>query len=119
MAARRPTDRPDRPLASLLLTTPSVCGPTCDLAAQPPTPLDCGAFGGNRVVMAVLQILAAGLAGVDQLVFHDGGHGGRAPLEEAPRWIDSGIGIGQARSTCELIDRIEAIGFEWGVSDGN
>ncbi len=29
-----------------------------------------GAYGGNKVVMAMLQILAARLAGVDKLVFH-------------------------------------------------
>jgi Poly (ADP-ribose) glycohydrolase (PARG) len=32
----------------------------------------CGAFGGNRVLMALLQVLAAGSAGLDQLVFHVG-----------------------------------------------
>ena len=30
----------------------------------------CGAFGGNRVLMAALQLVAAHLAGVDRVVFH-------------------------------------------------
>jgi len=79
----------------------------------------CGAFGGNRVLMALLQVLAAGSAGLDQLVFHVGGPGGREPLEEALRLIDSGLGTDPALGTRELINRIETIGFEWGVSDGN
>ena len=79
----------------------------------------CGAFGGNRVLMALLQVLAADLAGLDQLVFHVGGPGGRDPLEEALRLIDSRLGTDRAPSTREFINRIEMIGFEWNVSDGN
>jgi len=79
----------------------------------------CGAFGGNRVLMALLQVVAAGLAGLDELVFHVGGHGGRAPLAQALRLIDGSLGIGKAVGSRELVDRIEAIGFRWGVSDGN
>ena len=79
----------------------------------------CGAFGGNRVLMALLQVVAAGVAGLDELVFHVGGHGGRAPLAEALRLIDGSLGIGKAVGTRELVDRIEAIGFRWSVSDGN
>ena len=79
----------------------------------------CGAFGGNRVLMALLQVLAAGSAGLDQLVFHVGGPGGRSPLEEALRLIEVGLGTDRAPSTRELINRIEMIGFEWGVRDGN
>lgn len=32
----------------------------------------CGAFGGNRRLMAILQFAAAQLAGVDAVVFHRG-----------------------------------------------
>jgi Poly (ADP-ribose) glycohydrolase (PARG) len=79
----------------------------------------CGAFGGNRVLMALLQVLAAGSAGLDQLVFHVGDPRGRVPLAEALRLIEVGLGTDRAPSTRELINRIETIGFEWGVSDGN
>ena len=41
--------------------------------------------------------------GLDWLVFHVGGAGGRAPLEKALRPIDGGIGIEQTLSTRELI----------------
>jgi hypothetical protein len=79
----------------------------------------CGAFGGNRVLMALLQVLAADLAGLDQLVFHVGDPRGRVPLAEALRLIEVGLGTDLDLSTRELINRIEMIGFEWGVSDGN
>jgi hypothetical protein len=79
----------------------------------------CGAFGGNRVLMALLQVLAAGSAGLDQLVFHVGGPGGRDPLEEALGFLDGGLGTDRGLSARELIGRIETICFEWGVSDGN
>ena len=43
----------------------------------------CGAFGGNRVLMALLQVVAARMAGLERLVFHTGAPGGDAPLAEA------------------------------------
>jgi hypothetical protein len=79
----------------------------------------CGAFGGNRVLMALLQVLAAGSAGLDQLVFHVGDPRGREPLEAALRLINGSLGTDLDLGTRELINRIEMIGFEWGVSDGN
>jgi hypothetical protein len=80
----------------------------------------CGAFGGNRVLMALLQVIAAGMAGLDALVFHTGRAGGRAPLDEALRIVrgelapPSGIG-----ATADVLDAIVALGLTWGVGDGN
>jgi hypothetical protein len=54
----------------------------------------CGAFGGNRVLMALLQVLAAGSAGLDQLVFHGPADGSRS----RQRW-------GSSRSASERIGR--------------
>lgn len=73
----------------------------------------CGAFGGNRELMALLQIAAAGLAGLDGLVFHTGS-GGHAPVEAA---------IGRLRelapgSTGDFIAAVAEIGYAWGVSNG-
>jgi len=79
----------------------------------------CGAFGGNRVLMAILQVLAARMAGLDRLVFHTGDIGGRAPLTEASQIIREDLGGQANQETRESIVRIEAMGFEWGVSDGN
>ena len=76
----------------------------------------CGAFGGNRVMMTLLQILAADMAGVARLVFHVGDPGGRASVEQA---LALAPDLAAAPSAAELIARVEALGLAWGVSDGN
>jgi hypothetical protein len=79
----------------------------------------CGAYGGNRVLMAMLQVLAARLAGVSRLVFHSGNTSGTRTFGEAVRVLDEcTIESGKQRLD-DLIGRIESIGWEWGVSDGN
>jgi len=78
----------------------------------------CGAFGGNRVLMALLQVVAAEMAGLDRLVLHTGGQGGDAPLEKAVdllRGTGSDVGI----TTRALVEEVVGMAFEWGVSDGN
>lgn len=74
----------------------------------------CGAFGGNRTLMAMLQVVAAGMAGVDRLVFH-AGVAGSAPVRDALTRIEGR----EVLPTATLIDELTAAGFEWGVSDGN
>jgi poly(ADP-ribose)glycohydrolase PARG len=76
----------------------------------------CGAFGGNRVMMTLVQLLAADMAGVDRLVLHIGGPRGRASVEGA---LDLAADLTTAANATELIARIEALGLAWGVSDGN
>lgn len=77
----------------------------------------CGAFGGNRVLMSMLQIVAAGMAGLDRLVFYTA-DAGDASLVEAQRLIrDELAGDGEI-PVSELIDRVDAMGFEWGRSEG-
>lgn len=78
----------------------------------------CGAFGGNRVLMALLQVVAAGLAGLDRLVFHTGGPEGTRPLGDALALLDRLVGD-TPRELTELVDALEARKFMWGVSDGN
>lgn len=78
----------------------------------------CGAFGGNRVLMATLQVLAARMAGVDRLAFHTGASGGDVPLAEALRLVAELL-VGEAVATEDLIAAIDARGFRWGVSDGS
>lgn len=77
----------------------------------------CGAFGGNRVLMALLQVVAARLAGVNRLVFHTGA-GGEAELAEAMACLDELAG-GRGMEVPSLLDGILDQGFKWGVSDGN
>ena len=78
----------------------------------------CGAFGGNRVLMALLQVAAARMAGLERLVFHTGSPGGDAPLADARSVIEELTGA-EAIATSDLLVAIEAQGFRWGISDGN
>ena len=78
----------------------------------------CGAFGGNRVLMALLQIVAAEMAGLDHVVFHTGGRGGEVPLERAVDHL-SGTGSDGGITTRVLVEEVVRMEFEWGVSDGN
>jgi hypothetical protein len=78
----------------------------------------CGAFGGNRVLMAMLQIIAAHFAGIDAIAFHTFNKDGTRALADAqsllgPFMIDGGL------STGELIGKMVALGLRWGISDGN
>ncbi|WP_406693624.1 hypothetical protein V5E97_21570 [Singulisphaera sp. Ch08] len=79
----------------------------------------CGAFGGDRVLMTTLQVLAAAMAGVERIVFHTGDSGGNAAIRETRAIFDEGRLGGSVIDVGELIRRIEAIGFAWGTSDGN
>jgi len=75
----------------------------------------CGVFGGDRVLMAIVQILAAKAAGVFGLRFHTVDAQGTQALEEARGRLE-----GERRMDAEsLPQRLEAMGFEWGVSDNN
>lgn len=77
----------------------------------------CGVFGGNRVLMSLLQMLAAGMAGVDRLVFHTIGPEGATPFEEALGILESDFApLGEIDSV-ELIDRVVTRGFMWGMND--
>ena len=78
----------------------------------------CGAFGGNRVLMALLQVLAARMAGLERLAFHTGSPGGEAPLADALDLVAALTG-GAPMATEDVLAAIEGQGFRWGVSDGN
>jgi len=79
----------------------------------------CGAFGGDRVLMAMLQVLAGAMAGVERIVFHTGDPIGNAAIRDMRAFFDEGRFGSSAINAPELIRRIVAIGFEWGVSDGS
>jgi len=79
----------------------------------------CGAFGGNRVMMTMLQALAAEMGGLHRLVLHIGRPAGRASVEQATAILRETLAAGGSTDTAELIGRIDAMGLEWGRSDGN
>ncbi len=79
----------------------------------------CGAFGGNRVMMTLLQLLAAEMAGLDGLVLHVGDPSGRVSVEQATTILRDALPAAGATDVARLISRIESLGLEWGRSDGN
>jgi hypothetical protein len=82
----------------------------------------CGAFGGNRTLMALLQLVAAQLAGLSRLVFHTVGRAGTKEFNRALAIHESVAGAcagGGVAALDRLIDDIVGHGFRWGESDGN
>jgi len=80
----------------------------------------CGAFGGNRHAMTLLQLLAARLAGVARLRFYAfderGEHAARRGAADLAAVLAAGA---PGEPLARVIDRVDARGYEWGVSDGN
>jgi len=80
----------------------------------------CGAFGGNRILMSLLQFLAAQMAGLDRLVFHTGSSAGSTACTTAVATLQRLIQSGRDdRPLDSLVDLLVGLGLEWGVSDGN
>ena len=80
----------------------------------------CGAFGGNRVLMALLQLLAARLSQIDQLIFHTHLPAGSAAFQQAKEILHGDlIPTGNQVGVALLLKQIQEMGFQWGVSDGN
>jgi hypothetical protein len=78
-----------------------------------------GAYGGHRVLMALLQRVAARLAGVGTLVFHTFDAEGSEAYREALRVEAKVMPEGAAVGVDEVLGKILAMGFRWGESDGN
>jgi hypothetical protein len=78
----------------------------------------CGAFGGNRVLMTVLQLVAGAMAGVARVVFHTAGPVGASSLEEAVGVLAEDLATEGETATTEFLDRVAGLGFEWGMSNG-
>jgi len=80
----------------------------------------CGAFGGNRPLMIALQALAARASAIDRLVLHTGDSAG---LRDIQQGLDVAAALanrcGPQCSLGTLVDRCSALGYQWGVSDGN
>lgn len=75
----------------------------------------CGAFGGNRIVMTALQILAAELADVRTLVFQHGEVAGLSAVNEAASTLRA---LTAESSTAGVLERIESLRLVWGKSNG-
>jgi hypothetical protein len=80
----------------------------------------CGAYGGNRILMAVLQIIAANMVGINQLVFHVLNDEGAESARQAVEFIRNGIHYDQPQmEVADILGQIVYSGYEWGESDGN
>jgi hypothetical protein len=73
----------------------------------------CGAFGGNRLVMTSLQLLAARLAGVARVRFYAFDDAGLADLRAGATVLADAIAAGG-----DTVERIADRDFRWGVGDG-
>lgn len=77
----------------------------------------CGAYGGKRRLMALLQLVAARLAGIDRLVFYSFDASGRAAFDEAGRHFEALVPPGAALK--DVLWQIDDLGYAWGTLDGN
>jgi hypothetical protein len=78
----------------------------------------CGVFGGNKVLMAMLQIVAAHMADVNSLQFYSVTDRQMDAVEYALARLRE-IGEEGALATKEFIGRMVALELRWGVGDGN
>jgi hypothetical protein len=74
----------------------------------------CGAFGGNRVLMTLLQMLAAEAAGVDRLVIYTADASGPEAFAQAERLLTEELASAEPVATDYLIDCLLGLGFRWG-----
>ncbi|MCL2639435.1 MAG: poly(ADP-ribose) glycohydrolase [Phycisphaerales bacterium] len=77
----------------------------------------CGAFGNNRQLITICQLLAARLAQTDTLIYHTVDAIGLADYQAAEKILNNLLT--QSTETEKLITLIEAHHFRWGQSDGN
>ncbi|CAF1161484.1 unnamed protein product [Didymodactylos carnosus] len=85
----------------------------------------CGAYGGNKILMTILQILAARVARIDVIIYHIMPHESTQVYYDALKLLDEDL-IPQCSDTSQhgidLLDMVELIynyKFKWGESDGN
>ena len=80
----------------------------------------CGAYGGDRILMALLQILSARLSKVNCLVFHTSDAIGSHNLATAQQIIDRDLVPDNSPvKVSALVEKIHAMEFQWGFSEGN
>ncbi len=81
----------------------------------------CGAFGGNRELMTLVQLLAAGLAGISRVRFYTFDDAGRADFEAGAHALDRVLAQAVAANDTTLaavLERIADLDYAWGVGNG-
>ena len=79
----------------------------------------CGAFGGNRVLMAMLQLLAARAAGVGKVRFFVPERSQLVDFSKAQSVLAELTDRVPGTGIAAILEQIAAMGFVWGESDGN
>jgi hypothetical protein len=75
-----------------------------------------GSFGGNKIVMAFLQILAAKLAGVERIIYH--AKSDSAAVSEAITRLDEICGrLRSDLPLSQVIKKLLKYNYEWGISN--
>lgn len=100
------------------------CGFRAAVMVSPTAPVQihtgfwgCGAFGGNRPLMVLLQLFAARLAKLDRLVFRLGNQGEQPAFDEGRERLTK-LSRNET-SVDQLLNKIHALGYRWGYGDGN
>ena len=75
----------------------------------------CGAYGGDPVLMTMIQLFAAHLAGVSEVVFHTVDRD-PAKIERAHHLLKTEF---SAETTRAVVGKLARAGFTWGTPDGN
>ena len=75
-----------------------------------------GAFGGDRVLMAAAQIVAARVAGLDELLYYSLDDGAAHAFDTGKRVAER---FAAGTSLEAIVATLDAMGFVWGTSDGN
>jgi hypothetical protein len=74
-----------------------------------------GAFGGNKVLMSVLQMVAARLAGISRLIYHTVDATASEPYQEGKHRVDGLLPpAGAMPSVADLVRAVHEMGFTWG-----
>lgn len=77
----------------------------------------CGVFGGNKVMMLMLQQIAAQLAGVERLVLHVMDQAGQGVADQASSQVKDLLSADEVGFD-DVIARVVALGLRWGVGNG-
>ncbi|HUQ04011.1 MAG TPA: hypothetical protein VM261_16045 [Kofleriaceae bacterium] len=79
----------------------------------------CGAFGGNRELMTLLQLLAARMAGVDRVRFYTVTASGLPDFTAGRDALGVAVAAGASGEPLgALLERVAALDHEWGVGNG-
>lgn len=78
----------------------------------------CGVFGGNRILMTALQVVAAHLARIERVVFHLGQNPGDAHFFEAGCSMADALLVAHP-TTLHIIGAVVDQRLMWGKGDGN